>query len=291
MINSNKGIKLNIYKRSVYLEDQFCACLKTGTDKVRNGFGNGDCILLDLEHGIFAVADGTERYPQASRSLLKRFINMLSDNELPVTKDEWIQFMNTLFAGQKYHCKTTLSLVFLNKINNDLSAMVIHGGDSVVLFINPKNGHIIYKTDPDMNFAGRSKEINYFRSISFEEDCRIIIVSDGLSDIIKISDLNNKDKIVTFLETYPIHEIPNWFYETLENENKDHEFDDIGLIIIDPQNIKNIENRYILIGGTTAQEESVFQKSFSSKSFDEWIEFDNFLSNPEQYSDIGISIM
>ena len=48
---------LNPFRRALRLPGELGAGLITGTEKIRSGFGNGDCLLLDFRHRIFAVAD------------------------------------------------------------------------------------------------------------------------------------------------------------------------------------------------------------------------------------------
>jgi hypothetical protein len=38
----------------------------------------GDCLLVDLSWGVFAVADGSERNPSASRTFMEMFSAMLA---------------------------------------------------------------------------------------------------------------------------------------------------------------------------------------------------------------------
>lgn len=75
---------INPSKRAVRMEDTIGAALYTGTDKIRNGFGNGDCLLLDYGSGVFAVADAAERFPEASRTLLMRMAVLVSGEKGPV---------------------------------------------------------------------------------------------------------------------------------------------------------------------------------------------------------------
>ena len=65
-------IEINASQRTVKCGNAVCGSIITGTDKIRSGYGNGDCLYLDFMHGVFAVADATERFPWASRDLLNR---------------------------------------------------------------------------------------------------------------------------------------------------------------------------------------------------------------------------
>jgi hypothetical protein len=61
------GMKANPSKRCIQCSHVMSAMIKTGTDKIYNGFGNGDCILADLGRNFYAVSDATERFPWGPR--------------------------------------------------------------------------------------------------------------------------------------------------------------------------------------------------------------------------------
>ncbi len=83
------NIQINCAKRAIIVPGQASACLITGTDKLENGYGNGDCLLLDLDNLFLAVSDSSDRWPTASRSFLGRLAKNLSQAPAPPeTRDE-----------------------------------------------------------------------------------------------------------------------------------------------------------------------------------------------------------
>jgi hypothetical protein len=82
---SNRRLMLNPYRRTICLEGRLGACLVTGTEKIRCGYGNGDCLLLDFRHRLFAVADASERFPQASHLLVERWLEAVLESGPPET--------------------------------------------------------------------------------------------------------------------------------------------------------------------------------------------------------------
>jgi hypothetical protein len=107
-----RSIGINASKRILKIKKSICGGIITGTDKIRSGFGNGDCLFFDFDHMVFAVADGTERFPWASRDLLKRLSETLSRIGAPVTAQGWKDLINgEVYSGQKYQHKTTFSCV------------------------------------------------------------------------------------------------------------------------------------------------------------------------------------
>ena len=78
-------VEINPSKRILKMPGALCGGISTGTDKIRSGYGNGDCLYFDFEHLVFAVADGSERFPWASRDLLNRLSESLAQSGSPDT--------------------------------------------------------------------------------------------------------------------------------------------------------------------------------------------------------------
>jgi len=97
-----KPVMINPAKRMVKQKGSLSALVITGSDKVENGFGNGDCLLLDFSRLIFAVSDGSERYPQASRILLERFAEVLSEQDISPDISVLKKSIEAIYTGQKY---------------------------------------------------------------------------------------------------------------------------------------------------------------------------------------------
>ena len=62
-IKESPTVEINPSKRILKLPGALCGGISTGSDKIRSGYGNGDCLYFDFEHLVFAVADGSERFP------------------------------------------------------------------------------------------------------------------------------------------------------------------------------------------------------------------------------------
>jgi hypothetical protein len=48
---------VNAAERTLVKGDAACAMVLTGSDKIRSGYGNGDCRLLDFRNRVFALSD------------------------------------------------------------------------------------------------------------------------------------------------------------------------------------------------------------------------------------------
>jgi hypothetical protein len=267
-------VVINPSRRILKIPGTLCGGISTGTDKIRSGFGNGDCLYFDFEHLVFAVADGTERFPWASRDLLNRLSESLSRSGSPDTVDGWKDMMNQeIYSGQKYQHKTTFSCVAIKREGDGVFLIIAHGGDSAVTVMNSKTGSICRQTKRDMNFAGRSKEILDVTGYRVaDRDSRVFISTDGFNDVwrfcLRQSLLGGAKDV---FKRCPVDGICEMIHTVLD-ENKDRfEYDDIGFIIMDPFQVEKIEKTAVLIGGTRPHEEKGFQEIYRQEIYDQWI--------------------
>lgn len=277
-------IMINALKRAVRVAGAASTCVITGTDKIRSGYGNGDCVLLDFANRVFAVADGTERYPWASRGFLERLQQFISGGKAPESVGEWEECIGTLYAEQEYHHKTTFSGVALADRERGLSVFVLHGGDSSVMVMDPGDGSVRYRTKPDMNFAGRSSQVDVSEQLLTEERLRIVIATDGLNDVVRFG--QETSRMHLFLSD-PVDEVGERVYRLLEGNGGIH--DDLGLIILNPFRV-HPSGDCVIVGGTTPGEESRFYRDAPSMIHNRWLSAPEWRENAEMLRVAGIQI-
>lgn len=289
------SIRINAAARIVSGRGEAGAIVRTGSDKIRSGFGNGDCLLLDFEHMFFAVSDGAERYSPASRDILERLARQVQSHGIPRSQGEWLERVNEVFAGQRYQHKATLSIVAVGRRKDGIVLTVIHGGDSMVLVYDAAKREFVFRTESNMNFVGRSKEISGLVEVPLGgAEHRIIIGSDGLSDLARMSGLDTMGYVKGLVTGYAVQEIPGAVHESLrERIAKDAEcnFDDIGLIALDPARLEQKPVR-LLIGGTSPFEEAEYQRHISQQGLvDEWIDAGGILDERKHVESCGIMLL
>ena len=285
---------INPSKRILKMPGAVCGGIRTGTDKIRNGYGNGDCLYFDFEHLVFAVADGSERFPWASRDLLNRLSGNLSLSGSPDTVYGWKDMMNKeIYSEQKYQHKTTFSCVAIRREGEDVILIISHGGDSAVTVMNSVTGSICQQTDRDMNFAGRSKEIvdvTEYRLV--DRDSRVLISTDGFDDVwrfcMRQSLLGGARDV---FKRYPVDGICEMIHGILEENKGRFEYDDIGFIIIDPFRAETIKGTSVLMGGTRPYEEQQYLSEYTSGSNDLWVPDGQWGDHDEVFSRAGIIVL
>jgi len=274
---SEKGyptVEINPSKRILKLPGALCGGISTGSDKIRSGYGNGDCLYFDFEHMVFAVADGSERFPWASRDLLNRLSESLAKSGVPDTVSGWRNLINTeIYSEQKYQHKTTFSCVAIRPEGEGVSLIITHGGDSVVTVMNSVTGSIIQQTGRDMNFAGRSKDIvDVTQYHTVDRDVRLLLSTDGFDDVwrfcLRQSLLGGASDVFA---RYPVDSICEMISGILQENSGRFEYDDIGFIIIDPYRTEQIEGTTVIMGGTRPYEEQQYLAEYSSGLNDQWL--------------------
>ncbi len=269
------------------------AILVTGTDKIRSGYGNGDCVMMDFDHSVFALSDSTERYSRASRDFLARLHALLSGKGAPRDIAAWRSLVNEVYAVQDYRHKATFSCAALRKSGNEVVLTVLNGGDSVIAVLNRKNGEAEYVSKPDMNFAGRSKTIAHISELVVHDRHLVALFSDGLADIAKLHGKTVFEFIALMAEG-GIESVPGRVRDYLEKiiQSDKAEYDDASLLIFDPMTCDESEGGVLLMGGSTPQEEVRYQRYVRPfPQWDRWMEVDEIMGNDELARECGIRII
>lgn len=275
---------LNPYRRSICLPDKLGACLVTGTEKIRCGYGNGDCLLLDFHHRVFAVADATERFPQASRLLLERLAAAISETGPPGDETAFNILLDRVWSRQKYIHKTTLSCVVLVDGNDGPAAMLANNGDSTITFLNPNDGKVLFRTRADMNFAGRSKHPNAATTQCLNGSRpAIVLATDGLAGIGDIREVDIAQR--------PDH-LAHWIGGRTQDASRPSEIDDIGAIVLATNDFDPAAaHDTVIMGGTRPGKETNFFQSTSQKpAMDRWDSIAAWQQTPEILELAGIQI-
>ncbi|MDD4242552.1 MAG: hypothetical protein PHG54_14080 [Smithellaceae bacterium] len=271
-----------------------CGGISTGSDKIRSGYGNGDCLYFDFEHLVFAVADGTERFPWASRDLLQRLSERLSRSGSPETVRDWKDMMNTeIYAGQKYQHKTTFSSVALRREGQDVFLIIANGGDSVVTVMDGLTGKIRRQTGRNMDFAGRSKEIvDVTEHRVPDPNHRVLLSTDGFDDVWRFC---HRRSLVgsarDVLERVGLDGVGEVIFGMLEGQRGRFEYDDVGFILLDPGAVERVKGKALIMGGTRPFEEKHYRLQYTPQAYDRWIPDAQWAGQEEMLAGAGIRVL
>ena len=283
--------EINPSRRILRIQGAVCGGISTGTEKIRSGYGNGDCLYFDFDHLVFAVADATERFPWASRDLLNRLSDSLFASGVPDSADGWKDLINTeVYAGQKFQHKTTFSCISIRQDPDGVSLIIAHGGDSAVTVMDSVTGALCHQTRRDMYFAGRSKDIADVSVCRMEDPRgRVLISTDGFDDIwrfcMRRSILGGAREV---FNQHPLECICEMILGILDENRGVFEHDDIGFMIIDPFKLKRIGGTDVLMGGTKPHEEIRYLSEYASGFHDRWVHGGKWSDCVEVFDGAGI---
>ena len=287
-------VQINPCKRILKMPGALCGGISTGSDKIRSGYGNGDCLYFDFEHLGFAVADGTERFPWASRDLLQRLSERLLRSGSPETARDWKDMMNTgVYDGQKYQHKTTFSAVALRREGEDVFLIIANGGDSVVTVMDGLTGKIRRQTGRNMDFAGRSRQIvDVTEHRMPDRDHRVLLSTDGFDDVwrfyLRRSPAGSARGV---LERVGLDGIGEVISGLLEEHRDRFEYDDVGFILLDPGAVKPVKGKALIMGGTRPFEENRYRLQYTPEAYDRWITDAEWAGQEEMLDGAGIRVL
>jgi len=287
-------MEINAAKRTLRHKDTLSGSILTGTDKVRSGYGNGDCLYFDFRHRVFAVADGTERFPWASRDILCRLSDALSLAGVPGTAADWKALINRrVYAGQKYQHKTTFSCVSVSGDERTVALTVAHGGDSGVRVIDAVSGEVLFQTGRNMVFAGRSPEIADVTECRVaNKNARVVLYSDGFDDLVRFCVRRSVfSRVSDAFAAFPVDGFGEQLHRVLGKNTTRFEHDDIALIVMDPfRLLAGRGNRQVLIGGTQPHEEEHFRTGCLTGELDRWVPCTEWSNVSDAFLKLGITI-
>ncbi|NPU85504.1 MAG: hypothetical protein HPY65_13590 [Syntrophaceae bacterium] len=286
-------IEINAAKRILRQKGALSGGIFTGTDKVRSGYGNGDCLYFDFHHRVFALADGTERFPWASRDILCRLSDALMQDGVPDSAAGWKDLINRrVYAGQKYQHKTTFSCVAVSGDDSEIALTVAHGGDSAVTAMDSVSGDILFQTERNMVFAGRSLEIvDVTEHRLAGGNVRVILHSDGFDDLFRFCVRQSVfGSLSDAFITLPVDCVGDRLHHVLGEHAGRFEHDDIACIVIDPFRLPCIESSRVLIGGTQPHEEMHYRAGNGNGLSDRWLSQERWAAVADAFLKLGITI-
>ncbi len=285
------AVRINPFRRILKQRGALCGGIRTGTDQIRNGYGNGDCLYFDFGNLVFAAADGSERAPWSSRDLLQRLAESLALCGPPDTVSGCLDLVNEkVYAGQAYPHRAAFSCVALRRDGAESRLIVAHGGDSAVAVIDGA-GSFRRLTGRDMNFAGRSRaiaDVTEYRVAGPDE--RVLIATDGFDDLRRAGVRDpGIGETVAALRQGPVDGICERLYGALEEGGVEH--DDIGLILLDPNRMERIPGMAVLIGGTRPFEEARYRSEYVAGSHDRWLADRCWREHEQEFAGAGIGLL
>lgn len=246
-------IETNPAERRLRCGEALSACLIGKVQRHSETFGNGDCLLFDFGHRIFAVSDASERCPQASRRLLQALAAGAS--RMP-----WPGCLEAAWCTQPYVQKTTCIGVHI-EMDPTPHAVIVAGGDSLIWIVDCDNGKILFRNTPDMHVAGGMSAMPEERRVLLTSGSRIVLASDGIMDVFERNGDDGAMVSGLGVDAAPMDWIGNIRKLVRQKQCESLAHDDIAVLVIDPFKELATCRRTVILGGTSPHEEAQFAGS------------------------------
>lgn len=265
----SKPLLLNKNKRSIRIPGFLGANLQGKSSGAENCPGVGDCLLVDLAKGFFAVADASDRNSIASRDFMKMFFKMLSgidalcadyvyNDEEVISLQEVIKTKaELLIKSLSFRDGCTFTGILILKTEKGLLGLMFHTGDSVLLACDLHSGNIQQLTKDNFWMVGRSQHFFQIEEMRISGETKLLLATDGLGNVFVPEGISREEYVLKLFQSLSVDEIPDCFFET--GDNPDAAWDDTAIIAIDPSAMAHFPACYIL-GGTSSAEEKSFRE-------------------------------
>lgn len=263
---------LNRRRRSVRCPGFLGARVQGGSTGMSSSAGVGDCLLLDFSKGFFAVADGSDRNPSASREFIGMFAKMLADNkalsadgvyldsEITALKDQFISDAEQLLVTFSFRDSCTFTGILLLRTTESISAVILHTGDSLLISCNLRTRDAFQFTKNNFWMVGRSQHYFQTGELPVNPDTRLLLATDGIGEIPIPAGMNRENHLLGLFATERIEEIPDHLLDSGESAGSTR--DDIAIIAMDPFSMP-VQSESFILGGTSDLEERAFQNNVS----------------------------
>ncbi len=234
--------------------------------------GVGDCLLLDFSKGFFAVADGSDRNPSASREFIGMFAKMLADNkalsadgvyrdsEITALKDQFISDAEQLLVTFSFRDSCTFTGILLLRTMGSMFAVILHTGDSLLISCNLRTRDAFQFTKNNFWMVGRSQHYFQTGELPVNPDTRLLLATDGIGEIPIPAGMSRENHMLGLFATERIEEIPDHLLDSGESAGSTR--DDIAMIAMDPFSMP-VQSESFILGGTSDLEERAFQNNVS----------------------------
>jgi hypothetical protein len=274
----DSGVLFNPRSRSVRWRGIAGARIRPGTISSRDHSGMGDCALMDLRRGFFAVSDSSNRFPTASRRFLRKLATGLEALDSPdpaktLSLEEFGRFSRGVIDTAKEVLQTipytescTFTGVQVSKTEAGQKGILFHTGDSRLYEVNRETRVSRNMTHNNFWMVGKSKRFYQVEEIEISPEAMFILATDGVIDLSSQDRVERHESLADFAGRYPVEEISDRLVEEIDLHEATT--DDLVILALDPDRLHSCEAT-ILLGGTDEREESRYRKKCSQDFYED----------------------
>jgi len=265
-LSTNKEIQENLGDRNGSPLFQFQEALGVGAvmRPGRGGPQGEDAIFMDLQNGIFAVADGAGRASGASRRLTVRFAQSVAavvgmgwplthaENEVPKILGRFRKTVESLLADIPYGDATTFTSLKLHRCDTGIMGVFCHCGDSLMFQFDPVSG-VRQITQTNFWLAGRTRKVYQAEAVSAPPGTVFLLSTDGIGDLLFPRPPGMPACLVQSIQNTPADRIPGYLLTRYDQSRQP--VDDIAMIAVSPEHLDPSDERiFIDIHGVVRQD-------------------------------------
>ena len=265
----DSGVLFNPRSRSVRWSGIAGARIRPGTISSRDQSGMGDCALMDLRRGFFAVSDSSNRFPTASRRFLRKLTTGLeelpspdpgkifSPGEFNRLSRSVIDMSEEVLQTIPYTESCTFTGVLVVRTEAGQKGVLFHTGDSRLYEVDRKTRISRNMTTNNFWMVGKSKRFHQVEEIEIAPETMFILATDGVIDLSSEDRVERHASLADFAIRYPVEEIPDRLVEEIDLQQATTE--DLVILALVPDQLRSSETT-ILRGGTEERAESRYRK-------------------------------
>jgi len=221
----------------------------------RGGPSGEDAVFLDLQKGVFAVADGAGRASGASRRLMARFGDALAcvdgmdwavmypDSDLPTVLERFRKSVESMLATIPYGDATTFTALKLLRCGSGIIGILCQCGDSLMFQYDPQSG-LRQITQTNFWLAGRTKEVYQAEAFWTPPGAVYLLATDGLSDLHFPGPPGMLTCLHRSIQNTRVDQVPENLLAQYDHSLQP--VDDVALIAVSPDHFEPTESQVIM---------------------------------------------
>ncbi len=213
----------------------------------RGGPQGEDAIFMDLQQGLFAVADGSERASGASQRLTNRLARMAADfrgvgraltrgsGDVTRVVERFKGAVESVLAAVPYGDATTLTALMVVRCPKETMGILCHSGDSLLYHYNPESG---LRQISQTNFwmAGRSKKVYQAEAFPSPAGSVFLLATDGIWDLRFPGPSGMEGCLAESIQETPVAGVPGDLLARYDSGSGT--VDDVALIAVRPEGLR-----------------------------------------------------
>jgi hypothetical protein len=265
---------LNFARRSFTWPGVAGARVQAGLSPHQSPAGVGDCVLLNFQTGLFALSDSSDRDPSRSREFLLRFDRMVSTHsggglgrtlntvEIRGIAETLTRECEKILEAMRGAASCTCTGIHILKTHAGMRALLFHTGDSCVYEYDLLRRRLSTLAVQNFWMIGKTMRLYQITALSVKPHTVFIWTTDGVTfgrdeptHAVKLGEMIDRGGVENLPDGIMHMGVPAEGFR-----------DDAAVIALSVQGLQ-YSHRRIIMGGTTARQESEYTERCRSEFY------------------------